>query len=107
MEITLTDQNFDKEIAGAEIPVLVDFFAVWCGPCAMMAPIMEEVAKEYEGKIILGKADLDQNQMIAARFGINSVPTVILFDKGKPVSGFIGARPPQIIKEWLNKFIQS
>jgi len=101
MEIILNDNNFDQEINGAALPVVVDFFATWCEPCSMIKPILEKVANDYDGRIILMKANLDACPVIAAKFGINQIPTVVLFNDGKPVSGFIGVRPEEVIKEWL------
>ena len=102
MEIILNDNNFDSEINAAAKPVLVDFFASWCEPCSMIKPILEKIAGDYEGRIILMKANLDACPVTAAKFGINQIPTVVLFDAGKPVSGFIGVRPEEVIKEWLD-----
>lgn len=100
-ENILNDNNFDSEINGKDLPVLVDFFASWCEPCSMIAPILENVGQEFAGQIILLKANLDASPLTAQKFGINQIPTVVLFNAGVPVSGFIGVRPKEIIKEWL------
>jgi thioredoxin len=105
MENIITDENFKAEITG-NLPVLVDFFATWCDPCSTLAPILEKVAKDYEGKLVLAKANLDDIPLTAQMFGINQIPTVVLFDKGKPVSGFVGLRPEEIIREWLEQFLK-
>ena len=79
METVFTSANFDADVLGSEIPVVVDFFATWCGPCRMMAPVIEELAEEYDGKVKIGKLDVDENSDIAARYGVMSIPTIILF----------------------------
>ena len=87
----VTDQNFETEVLNAETPVLVDFWAVWCGPCKIVAPVVEEIAKEYNGKLKVGKIDVDVNPEVAMRFGIRSIPTLMVFKGGKPVDQIIGA----------------
>jgi putative thioredoxin len=106
MPLILTDKNFEKEIDGAEKPILVDFFSTWCEPCSVLAPILEKIENDFKGNFILAKANLDDNPLVAQKFQINQIPTVILFNKGKPVSGFIGLRPETVIKEWLEKIIK-
>jgi len=101
MELILNDENFEKEIKEAKFPVLVDFFAVWCEPCSMLAPILEKTAKEMDGKFILAKANLDESPLIAQKFGVEKIPTVILFDKGEPINGFVGLAGEDSIKEWI------
>lgn len=91
--IEITDATFEEEVINSEIPVIVDFWAVWCGPCKMIAPIMEEFAEEYEGKIKIGKVDVDHNPNIAVKFGIRSIPTVLYFKDGNVVEQIIGAYP--------------
>jgi thioredoxin len=97
----LNDENFDKEISSTGKLVLVDFFATWCGPCSTLAPILEKVAEELKEKIILMKANVDETPKASGRFGVEKIPTVILFKDGKPISGFVGLAPEASIKEWV------
>ena len=100
MEYKFTDQNFEEEVLKSELPVLVDFFAVWCGPCQMMAPVIEEMAKELEGKVKIGKMNVDENPQTAEKYGIMSIPTLILFKNGQPVKTLQGFRGKEdIVKE--------
>lgn len=105
-EINLTDQNFDQFVQGSEKPVLVDFWAQWCMPCLALGPTLEKVAREYSDKLILVKVNLEAAPQIAQKYGIERIPTVILFKGGKPVSGFIGLRPEPIIKEFLDEALK-
>ena len=86
-----TDDNFEAEVLKSETPVLVDFWAAWCGPCRMIAPIVEELANEYEGKVKVGKLDVDSNQQTAIKFGVRSIPTVLVFKGGELKDTIIGA----------------
>ncbi|MEA3344549.1 MAG: thioredoxin [Patescibacteria group bacterium] len=106
MEITLDDQNFDNEIQKAEKPILVDFWAEWCGPCNILSPILDKLAEENKDKFILAKVNVDAAPIASQKFGIQNIPTVALFIKGKPVSGFVGVRPEKDISEWLFKTIE-
>jgi thioredoxin 1 len=99
--ITFTDDNFETEVLKSDKPVLVDFWAVWCGPCKMIAPIVEELAGEYEGKAKIGKLDVDNNQESAIKYGVRSIPTVLIFKGGKVVDTIIGAVPKVQIKQKL------
>jgi thioredoxin 1 len=96
-EITITDDSFEQEVLKSEVPVLIDFWAPWCGPCKMVAPIVEEIAGEYEGKLKVGKLNTDENQGVAARYGIMSIPTLMIFSKGEVAEKIIGAQSKQAI----------
>ena len=100
--IALTDDNFSDEVLSAELPVLVDFWATWCGPCRMIAPIVEELSSEYDGKAKVCKLDVDTAQKTAAEFGIRSIPTLLIFKEGKVADQLIGAVPKQQITEKLD-----
>lgn len=90
---TLTDATFDQEIADAGKPFIVDFWAPWCGPCRMVSPVLEQIADQHADKVVLGKLNVDENPAIASRFGIMSIPTIMLFRDGQPTKKVIGARP--------------
>lgn len=89
----LTDDNFQKEVIEASEPVLVDFWATWCGPCRLIAPIIDELAEEYDGTVRVGKVDVDNNQKIAMQYGIRSIPSLLIFKNGKVVDTIVGAVP--------------
>ena len=99
--IALTDDNFSAEVLDSDVPVLVDFWATWCGPCRMIAPIVKELSSEYEGKAKVCKLDVDSAQKTAAEFGIRSIPTLLIFKGGKVADQLIGAVPKQQITEKL------
>ena len=101
----LTDENFEKEIQSINKLVLVDFFATWCGPCFVLTPILEKIADDLKDKIVLVKVELDNIPFTAQKFGIDRIPTVVLFKSGKPISGFIGLRTEEFIKEWLENIM--
>lgn len=90
MEITITSENFEQEVLKSDLPVLVDFWATWCGPCMMLAPIIEEIAEEYQGKVKIGKINVDEQGPLAMQFGIQSIPTLLYFKGGKLVDTKIG-----------------
>jgi thioredoxin 1 len=92
-ELVLTKENFKAEVLQSTKPVLVDFWATWCGPCRMLAPIIEELAKEYEGRVVVGKVNIDEQPELAEVFQIQSIPTVLVFKNGELVTGCVGMRP--------------
>jgi thioredoxin 1 len=96
-----TDNNFDQEVIKSNIPVLVDFWAPWCGPCRMVSPLVDELAEEFTGKLKVVKVNTDENQEIAVKYGIRSIPTLGIFKNGEIVDGIIGALPKQAIKDKL------
>ncbi|GAH70615.1 unnamed protein product [marine sediment metagenome] len=104
--LNLTDENFEQEIQNAEKPVVVDFWAEWCAPCSVLTPILEKLVNEFEGKFILAKANLDEARRTAQKYGIDRIPMVILFNGGKPISGFIGVRPESVVRELLDKMLK-
>lgn len=97
LEITLTDATFDDVIQNSEVPVLVDFWAPWCGPCHMIAPSVEAIAKEYEGKLKVGKMNTDENPLTPQKFGIRGIPTLIFFKNGEEVDRVVGVQPKPIL----------
>lgn len=103
--LEITDANFAAEVEQSDVPVLLDFWAVWCGPCKMIAPIVEELAGEYQGKAKIGKVDVDNNPGIAGKFGIRSIPTLLLFKGGQVVDQIVGAVPKGHIVDKLNSFV--
>ena len=102
-----TDTNFDQEVLKSDIPVLVDFWAPWCGPCRMVSPVVEELAEELTGKLKVVKVNTDENQEIAIKYGIRSIPTLGIFKGGNIVDGVIGAVPKQTIKNKLLPHLNS
>ena len=100
-EITLTSANFQAEVLDSPLPVLVDFWATWCGPCRMVAPIVAEIAAEKAGVIKVGKVNVDEEPGLAGRYGISSIPTLMLFKNGQPVDTMVGARPKAQIEQML------
>ena len=100
-----TDQNFENDVEQSDNPVLIDFWAVWCGPCKAIAPVIEEIADEYQGKVKVGKVDVDQNQNTAMKYGIRSIPTILIMNKGEVVNQIVGAVPKNNITDMLNELI--
>jgi len=103
--VVLTKDNFDQVISTSDKPVLVDFWAPWCGPCRAVAPIMEELAADYDGKAVIGKVNVDDEGELAAKFRIMSIPTVMLFKGGQVVEKMVGSRPKADFEDLLNKNI--
>lgn len=101
-DVTFTDQNFKEQVTENKLPVVVDFWAPWCGPCKMVSPIIEELAKEYEGKVVVGKMNVDENQT-AGEFGVMSIPTVMIFKDGKPVKQMVGAQGKATYQKAINE----
>ncbi|MBI2074975.1 MAG: thioredoxin [Candidatus Levybacteria bacterium] len=106
-ELTITDQNFDSEIAQSKMPALVDFWAPWCAPCRIVGPIVDELAKEYEGKLKVGKLNVDENSQTAAKFGIMSIPSILIFKNGTPVKTIIGAQGKEKLKKEIEEVLGS
>jgi thioredoxin 1 len=104
MALQFTDANFQKEALESDIPVLVDFYADWCGPCKMIAPIVAELADEYAGKIKIGKLNVDQESGTAEKYRVMSIPTLIIFKNGKPVDTVVGAVPKKVLKDKLEVY---
>lgn len=103
--IKVTDSSFDSDVLKSATPVLVDFWAEWCGPCKMIGPILEELSDELKGKLTIAKVDVDHNPNTAGQFGIRSIPTMIIFKNGKPHATKMGALPKGKLLEWINASI--
>lgn len=104
--VEITDANFEDIIA-SDKPVLVDFWAEWCGPCKMIGPVVEELASEYEGKAVVGKVDVDSNPAVSAKFGIRSIPTLLVFKGGEIVDKQIGAVPKSVLSQKLDAQVEA
>ena len=105
--VEITDQNFQQEVLNSETPVLVDFWADWCQPCKMIAPVVEQIAEEYDGKVKIGKLDVDSNQQTSQAMGIRGIPALIIFNNGKPVDQIIGVVPKSIIQKKIDEVLAS
>lgn len=105
--LELSDQNFGTEVLGADLPVLVDFWVPWCAPCLMATPVIEELAKEYEGKIKVGKLNVDENPLVSQKYGIMSIPTVIVFKNGQEVGRKIGFEGEEGYKKLIEEILST
>ena len=105
--VEITDENFQQEVLDSETPVLVDFWADWCQPCKMIAPVVEQIAEEYDGKVKIGKLDVDSNQQTSQAMGIRGIPALIIFNDGKPVDQIIGVVPKSIIQKKIDEVLSS
>ena len=103
--VTLSDATFDEHVKGSDVPVLVDFWAEWCGPCKMISPVLEEIAAENEGKLQIGKLNIDDNLDVTRRFEVMSIPTLILFKDGEPQVRLIGAKPKGQLLEEISQYL--
>ena len=101
MAVEITDSNFEQIVKNSDKPVMLDFWAQWCGPCLAIAPAIEELAKEYEGKAIIGKVDVDNNPQVASAFGIRNIPTILFFKNGQVVDKQVGAVPKNMLSKKL------
>ena len=102
MAVTITDANFDELVKNSDKPVLVDFWAEWCGPCKMIGPLVEELASEYEGRAVIGKVNVDENPNISMEFGIRSIPTLLVFKGGAIVDRHVGTAPKDVLAKKLD-----
>ena len=105
--LEFTDQDFDETVLKSETPVLVDFWAEWCGPCKALTPVIDELATDYSGKVKIGKMDTDANREVSVRFSISAIPTVILFNNGEIVERFVGLRSKKDFQTSLDKVVSS
>ncbi len=103
----VTDESFAEDVLGADGPVLVDFWAEWCGPCKMIGPALEEISEELAGKVTIAKVNIDDSPEAPGKYGVRGIPTMILFDKGAPVETKVGAAPKSQLKEWLENALPS
>ena len=106
MEVIVNDTNFEEEVLNSDIPVLVDFWAPWCGPCNMVAPIVEEIGKEYEGKLKVCKINVDEAPQTSAKYGIRSIPTLGIFKNGQMADTVVGAVPKNVLTEKIDQHVE-
>lgn len=105
MAVEITDANFEELVVNSDKPVMIDFWAVWCGPCRMVAPIVEEMSSEYEGKAVIGKVDVDSNPNVAMKYGIRNIPTVLFVKNGEVADKQVGAAPKQTFTSKLDALL--
>ena len=105
MALQITDASFEEVVLKSDKPVLVDFWATWCGPCRMLGPVIEEIATEYEGRVVVGKVDVDSNQDYAAKYGVRNTPTVLVFQNGEVVGRQVGVAPKNTYTEALDSLL--
>ncbi|MCL4353821.1 thioredoxin [Patescibacteria group bacterium] len=106
-DFVITDSSFDQEVLQSKLPVLVDFWAPWCGPCRMVSPIVEELAKEYQDKLKVGKLNVDENSQTASRYAVMSIPSLIIFRDGKPIKTMVGAQSKENFKKEIEEVLAS
>lgn len=106
MTVEITADNFEK-LKNGDKPLVVDLWATWCGPCRMVSPIMEELSNEYDGRVVVGKCDVEDNDDIAMEFGVRNIPTVLFFKDGQLVDKFVGAAPKNVFKEKIDKLVEA
>ncbi len=106
-DLTFTDSSFKQEVLDSKMPVVVDFWAPWCGPCKIVSPVIDELAKEYEGKIKIGKVNVDENNKTSSQYGIMSIPSIVFFKNGKPVKTMIGAQSKENYKQEIEQVLTS
>ena len=104
-EITLNETNFEKEVLQSDLPVMVDFWAAWCGPCKVLGPVVSELAQDYSGKLKVGKLNVDENNNLAMRYSVMSIPTLKFFKQGKLVGELIGAAPKNVVETEIKKYL--
>ncbi len=105
MALEITDATFEETVLQSDKPVVVDFWAAWCGPCRMVGPIIDEISEEYDGKAVVGKVDVDANQEFAAKYGVRNIPTVLVFNKGELVSRQVGVAPKNVYAEAIDALL--